>query len=323
VVLFHYWCFSSLCQCSNWCIFPNNSIIQFLDSEFIYICFYCCAFTSFHTDLGYLFPILFVTVACGAISGFHSLVSAGTSAKQLNRETDAKPVGYGSMLIEAILAVVALITAVTILRGDYTKLITAEGGGPIGIFSVGVGGFISKLGISISAATTFAALAISAFALTTLDTATRLGRFAFQEFFENKEKQSILSKNRYIGTLVTVVVAMLLTFSGTSTTLWPLFGSANQLLASIALLAITVWLAELRKNNNFVKYPMYFMFLVTLTALGFLIQKNIAAQNVPLIILSIILFGVAIVLVIEANKGLKRIAAKERASDVSKETVKA
>lgn len=281
------------------------------------------AFTSFHTDLGYLFPILFVTVACGAISGFHSLVSAGTSAKQLNRETDAKPVGYGSMLIEAVLAVVALITAITILKGDYTKLITAEGGGPIGIFSAGVGGFISKLGISVSVATTFAALAISAFALTTLDTATRLGRFAFQEFFENKEKQSILSKNRYIGTLVTVVVAMLLTFSGTSNTLWPLFGSANQLLASIALLAITVWLAELRKKNNFVKFPMYFMFLVTLTALGFLIQKNIATQNIPLIILSIILFGVAIVLVVEANKGLKRIAAKARASDVSKETVKA
>ena len=280
------------------------------------------AFTSFHTDLGYLFPILFVTVACGAISGFHSLVSAGTSAKQLNRETDAKPVGYGSMLIEAVLAVVALITAVTILRGDYTKLITAEGGGPIGIFSAGVGGFISKLGISVSVATTFAALAISAFALTTLDTATRLGRFAFQEFFENKERQSILSKNRYVGTLVTVVVAMLLTFSGTSNTLWPLFGSANQLLASIALLAITVWLAELHKNNNFVKYPMYFMFLVTLTALGFLIQKNIAAQNIPLIILSIILFGVAIVLVVEANRGLKRIAAKASASDVSKETVK-
>lgn len=280
------------------------------------------AFTSFHTDLGYLFPILFVTVACGAISGFHSLVSAGTSAKQLNRETDAKPVGYGSMLIEAVLAVVALITAITILRGDYTKLITAEGGGPIGIFSAGVGGFISKLGISVSVATTFAALAISAFALTTLDTATRLGRFAFQEFFENKERQSILSKNRYVGTLVTVVVAMLLTFSGTSNTLWPLFGSANQLLASIALLAITVWLAELRKNNNFVKYPMYFMFLVTLTALGFLIQKNIAAQNIPLIILSIILFGVAIVLVVEANRGLKRIAAKASASDVSKETVK-
>jgi carbon starvation protein len=279
------------------------------------------AFTGFQTDLGYLFPILFVTVACGAISGFHSLVSAGTTAKQLNKETDAKPIGYGSMLIEAVLAVVALITAITIIQSDYNELIKAEGGGPIGIFSAGVGGFISKLGIPIEAAITFAALAISAFALTTLDTATRLGRFAFQEFFESKEKQTMLSNNRYIGTLVTVVVAMLLTFSGTSNTLWPLFGSANQLLASLALLAITVWLAELQKNNNFVKYPMYFMFLVTLTALGFLIHKNFITKNIPLVILSILLFGIAVVLVVEANKGLKRIAAHAENNEVPKQTV--
>jgi carbon starvation protein len=279
------------------------------------------AFTGFHTELGYLFPILFVTVACGAISGFHSLVSAGTTAKQLDKETDAKPVGYGSMLIEAVLAVVALITAITILQGEYSNLITTEGGGPIGIFSAGVGAFISKLGIPREAAITFAALAISAFALTTLDTATRLGRFAFQEFFENKEKPNILSKNRFIGTILTVVVAMLLTYSGTSTTLWPLFGSANQLLASIALLAITVWLAELRKNNNFVKYPMYFMFAVTLTALIFMIYKNIITRNFPLVILSILLFVVALVLVLEARKGLKRISAKTLTSEPSEVSV--
>ena len=270
-------------------------------------------FGQFHTDLGYLFPILFVTVACGAISGFHSLVSAGTTAKQLNMETDAKPVGYGSMLIEAVLAVVALITAITILQGDYSRLITKEGGGPIGIFSAGVGGFISHLGIPRAAGVTFAALAISAFALTTLDTATRLGRFAFQEFFESKEKETILSRNRYIGTLVTVVFAMLLAFSGTSNILWPLFGSANQLLASLALLAITVWLAELGKKNGFVKYPMYFMFCVTLTALGTLIYKNIVAKNIPLILLTILLFAVAVILVVEARKSLKRIG--ERAQE--------
>ncbi len=266
------------------------------------------AFTGFQNELGYLFPILFVTVACGAISGFHSLVSAGTTAKQLNKETDAMPIGYGSMLIEGVLAVIALITAVTILQSDYSRLMTKDGGGPIGIFSSGVGGFISHLGIPREAGVTFAALAISAFALTTLDTATRLGRFMFQEFFEDLPKLTILSKNRYVGTLVTIAVAMLLTFSGTSRTLWPLFGAANQLLASIALLAITVWLAELRKNNKFVKYPMYFMFCVTLTALCFMVYKNFLARNIPLVILSIVLLGVAITLVIKANQSLRRIA---------------
>jgi len=265
------------------------------------------AITQFHTNLGYLFPILFVTVACGAISGFHSLVSAGTTAKQLNLETDAKPVGYGSMLIEAVLAVVAMITAVTILQGEYSQLITKEGGGPIGIFSAGIGKFIHHLGIPEQFGVTFAALAISAFALTTLDTATRLGRFAFQEFFESKEKTTFLSQNRYVGTLVTVVFSALLAFSGTSEILWPLFGSANQLLASIVLLAITVWLAELGKKNRFVKYPMYFMFCVTLVALLNLIYKNAISLNIPLLILSIVLFIVAIVLVLQAGKSLIRI----------------
>ncbi len=265
------------------------------------------AITQFHTNLGYLFPILFVTVACGAISGFHSLVSSGTTSKQLNLETDAKPVGYGGMLVEGVLAVVAMITAVTIINGDYGHLITKEGGGPIGIFSAGIGRFIHHLGIPEQFGVTFAALAISAFALTTLDTATRLGRFAFQEFFESKEKTTFLSQNRYVGTLVTVVFSGLLAFSGTSEILWPLFGSSNQLLASIVLLAVTVWLAELRKNNNFVKYPMYFMFCVTLTALAFLIYKNIISKNIPLLILSIILFIVAIVLVLLARKSLIRI----------------
>jgi len=266
------------------------------------------AVTQFKTNLGYLFPILFVTVACGAISGFHSLVSSGTTSKQLNKETDAQPVGYGGMLIEGVLAVIALITAVVLIKGDYQHLITKEGGGPIGIFASGVGGFISVLGIPKQAAVTFAALAISAFALTSLDTATRLGRFIFQEFFESKgdKRQSILSKNRYIGTLVTILVAAFFAFSGTGDTLWPLFGSANQLLAAIVLLAITVWFAKLKKKNGFVKYPMYFMFAVTLTALGNLIYKNAVTKNWTLLVIGLLLMILAVFLVIQAVKSLRK-----------------
>ncbi len=268
--------------------------------------------TQFQTELGFLFPILFVTVACGAISGFHSLVSSGTTSKQLNSESDARVVGYGSMLIEGLLAVVALITAVTLLRGDYARLVTTEGGGPIGIFSAGVGGFISSLGIPLNVGVTFAALAISAFALTTLDTATRLARFIFQEFFEKDSKVTILSQNRYVGTLITVIFAGLLALSGTSNTLWPMFGSANQLLAAIALLAVTVWLAELQKKNHFVKIPMYFMFCVTLTALGTLIYKHWIAKNIPLFLISILLFIVTVFLILQAKKSLSRISARAK-----------
>lgn len=270
------------------------------------------AFTAFNVEgKGFLFPILFVTVACGAISGFHSLVSAGTTAKQLNKETDAKPIGYGSMLIEGLLAVIALITATTILKSDYTSLMGE--GGPIAVFSSGIGSFVSHIGVPEKAGVTFAALAISAFALTTLDTATRLGRFMFEEFFEGIGPQAILSKNRYVGTMATIAVAMLFTFTGTRAALWPLFGSANQLLASLTLLAITVWLTKLGKRTEFVRYPMYFMFCVTLTALGFMVYDNICAGNITLIVISVLLLGVAVTLVGKAAGSLKKIGSVSKA----------
>jgi len=179
-------------------------------------------------------------------------------------------------------------------------------GGPIAVFSSGIGNFVSHLGVPEAVGVTFAALAISAFALTTLDTATRLGRFMFQEFFEGMATQTVLSRDRYVGTLVTIAAAMLFTFTGTRTALWPLFGSANQLLASLTLLAVTLWLTKLGKDNKFVKYPMYFMFCVTLTALGLLAYRNAVAKNVSLTVTSILLLGVAITLVAKAGTSLKQ-----------------
>jgi len=274
------------------------------------------SFTSFHTDLGMLFPILFVTVACGAISGFHSLVSSGTTSKQLNNERDAQVVGYGSMLIEGILAVIALITALVLAKGDYSYLITQKGGGPIEIFATGVGGFIASLGIPQSTAVTFAALAISAFALTSLDTATRLGRFLFQEYFSgekfqkfNKKEsgldQANLIQNRFFATFCTVGAAGALAFTGSSQTIWPLFGASNQLLAAIVLLAITIWFSKLKKKNLFVKIPMVFMFVVTLTALINLVHKNIIGQNWILFSFSFFLLILAVFLIFQALRDFK------------------
>jgi len=262
------------------------------------------AFTAFNIPkLGTLFPILFVTVACGAISGFHALVSSGTTSKQLARETDARPVAYGSMLIEGLLSIIALITAATLLTGRYSDMLAK--GGAIGVFSAGIGRFVTRIGIPEAAGKTFAALAISAFAMTTLDTATRLGRFMFQEFFESAGRLRFLYQNRYFATFVTIAAAALLTLTGTQTTIWPLFGAANQLLASLVLLAISVWLAGQGQKNGFVLYPMFFMFCVTLTALGFMVYRNAAVRNFPLLILSVLLLAVAVVLILEAVRSLK------------------
>jgi carbon starvation protein len=263
--------------------------------------------TTFETNLGLLFPVLFVTVACGAISGFHSMVASGTTAKQVNREPDVKLIGYGGMLIESVLAIIALLAAATIAREKFDALYSA--GDFIAVFSEGVGWFMSKIpliGISKHAAITFSGLAVSAFALTTLDTCTRLARFAFQEFFIKRERetQSVLATNRFVGTAVTVVVSALFIFSGSSSAIWPVFGSANQLLAALALLAVTVWLSHLKKPNWYTKIPMAFMYLVTLSALFTLIVQNIQKGNIPLALVGLFLAVVAVLLGIQGIKKL-------------------
>ncbi len=280
------------------------------------------AFTHFiNPKLGIMFPILFVTVACGAISGFHSLVASGTTAKQLDKETDAKPVGYGGMLIEGLLAIIALITVATLLKFDYAVRLAHEG--PISLFSSGIGSFVNKLGVPIEVGVTFAALAVSAFALTSLDTATRLGRFAFQEFFrsENQSNAQNFLTNRFAATFLTILPAGILALSGSYTAIWPIFGAANQLLAALALLAGSVWLAKKQQKNHFLRYPMYFMFAVTLSALIVLVYKkftllaqyysgNVMPESFNLVstfllgIIGIVLFFVALILVFEAYRKL-------------------
>ncbi|MCL0076449.1 carbon starvation protein A [Dehalococcoidia bacterium] len=269
------------------------------------------AFTAFETDLGFLFPILFVTVACGAVSGFHSLVSSGTSAKQVTSESHIKPIGYGSMLAECLLAVIALITAAYLLMGDYQALFADKGWG--GVFSHGIGNFLTAVGIPLDSGITFAGLVLAAFALTTLDTATRLCRFMLQELSEKEEgKPSAvvnLLTNRHVAGLIGVVLAGWLALADGWRTLWPLFGSANQLIAALALLAVTVWLAHLGKSNWFVFYPMIFMMIVTMTALVFMFFDVVGVNLVQTIVV-VVLFILAIVLVYLAITSL--IAAGKR-----------
>ncbi|MCR1849773.1 carbon starvation protein A [Paeniclostridium sordellii] len=267
-------------------------------------------FVGFNVEGQYLFPFLFVTVACGAISGFHSLVGSGTSSKQLYKESDAKKIGYGAMLIEGLLAIVALITVAYISNKQFGSLL--GNGGPVNVFSEGIANFMMSFGIPFTVGKTFTSLAISAFALTSLDTATRLGRFIFQEFFDTTnpdEKESKKSTNKnpltnmYISTIITVVCSGLLAVMGYEK-IWPIFGSANQLLAAIALMAIAIWLANSKKSFKEFIIPIIFMFIVTIVSLCLNIKANIGV-NYALVIIAVLLLILALILIKEAISFIK------------------
>ncbi len=263
-------------------------------------------------NLGYLFPVLFVTIACGAISGFHSLVASGTTSKQINKESDAKLIGFGGMLIESFLAIISVGAVIVISREEYLANLTSLG--PVTMFSNGLGAMMSSLGISEGLAVSFVALTVSAFALTTLDTCTRLARFTLQEYFEGMKHPvgRELSNNRYLSTGIVVLLSILLIKSGGFTTLWPIFGSANQLLAALALLTVAIWLIRKKVNASFVVIPMFFMFSVTLTSLGIFAWKNFQENSYVLSVLASVLFVLSVVLIFLAKRSLEQ---EEKAPD--------
>ena len=230
------------------------------------------AFTGWSTSLGGLFPALFITVACGACSGFHSLISTGTSSKQLANEKDAKPIGYGSMLIESALGVVSMIAVGMV----FTRYQAGEFGSPAVAFATGIASMFSLDTAShvYNVIYTLLTLAVSVFALTSLDTGTRLSRFMFTELFLKdgeatwKDATGIRKflAHPLVGTVFMVVVGCLLGGMSLSA-IWGLFGAANQLLAGLALMAVAAWLGEVGKNNKMFFIPMIFMMIATLTFL--------------------------------------------------------
>ena len=232
-------------------------------------------YTGFHnTTSGDLFPILFVTVACGAVSGFHSLVSSETSSKTIRNEKDMPMVGYGAMVVESLLGIVALVVV-----GAVAVNGTKPAGTPFAIFSTGVAGFLEKLGVPVHVATVFMTMCVSALALTSLDSVARIGRMSFQELFYGDSTdpatmtpvQRVLT-NKYFATVITLFFGYLLTLGGYNN-VWPLFGSANQLLAAMVLIAIAVFLKTTGRTGWTLYAPMFIMLAVTFTAL---VQKVIA-----------------------------------------------
>ncbi len=225
-------------------------------------------FTGFTNEkLGTMFPILFVTVACGAVSGFHSLVSSGTSSKTIENEKDMPKVGYGAMVLESLLAVLALCVAGAAAAADGTP----AAGTPFQVFSSGVAGFFEMFGVPVYVATAFMTMCVSALALTSLDAVARIGRMSFQELFsvddmEHAEGWRKLFCNVYFSTVITLVFGFLLTKIGYAN-IWPLFGSANQLLSALVLITLCVFLKVTGRSNKMIFPPLIIMLCVTFTAL--------------------------------------------------------
>ena len=245
------------------------------------------AFVGFEVNGKPLFPILFITIACGAVSGFHSLVSSGTSSKTVENEKDMLKVGYGAMILESLLAVLALCVAGAAAAADGTPAV----GTPFQIFSRGVAGFFEMFGVPNYAATVFMTMCVSALALTSLDAVARIARMSFQELFSvddmaHAEPWRKLLCNTYFSTVLTLVLGYVLTKIGYSN-IWPLFGSANQLLSALVLITLCVFLKVTGRSNKMLFPPLVIMLCVTFTALVQRLMamvsaiQNAAAVTIP------------------------------------------
>ena len=277
------------------------------------------AFVGWNVKHNHLWPMLFVTVACGAISGFHSLIASGTTSKQLANERDARRIGYGAMIAEALVALLALLM-VSAAVANMASLgeILKVGGGPIAAFSQGFAyvtkPFLGKYGGLI------AIIILNAFILTTLDTATRIGRYLTQELLG--------LHNRYISTLLVIVASAALALGGGWNRIWPLFGAANQLVAALALIVVTAWLLSRQRSIKFTLLPSLIMLVTTIAALIYQIidlakrNFNVTAQastkNWPLFFIALSLLGLAFYMLLEIDIILFR-SIKERKERRSKQ----
>lgn len=273
------------------------------------------AFNGFNVDGQYLFPILFVTIACGAVSGFHSLVSSGTASKQIKNEKNMLPVSYGAMLMESMLAVIALIAVASFADGEAAAQgLTTQPQ----IFAGAIANFLTAVGLPYQLVFTLINLAVSAFALTSLDSVARIGRLSFQEFFldsdTDESNMSPVTKvltNKYFATILTLILAFLLAKVGYAE-IWPLFGSANQLLSVLALVACAVFLKKTNRQGAMLWIPMFFMMAVTFTALTMTIVKLVSALtttgldlgNTLQLIFAVLLLLLGIIVAIQGVKKL-------------------
>jgi len=247
------------------------------------------AFIAFNTKGGFLWPMLFVTVACGAISGFHSLVAAGTTSKQISNEKYMPRIGYGAMLLEGLLAVIALLSVASLSGDNFSKLLKSSGA--VNCFGQGYGNMVFPLLGSYGVA--FAMLILNAFILTTLDTATRISRYVMTEVFNLKSK--------LIATLIPVILAGLLALSGSWRAIWVIFGASNQLIAALSLIVVSGWLIKREKPIRYTFIPAIFMLLTALFAVIYKLNQFIRDRNIVLSIISIMLILLGILVLWEGR----------------------
>lgn len=276
--------------------------------------------TAANGSISYLFPALFVTIACGAVSGFHSLVASGTASKQIKNEKNMLPVSFGAMLLESLLAITALIAA-----GFVATQEGLPAGTPPQLFAQAISIFLTSIGLPESVCYTLITLAISAFALTSLDSVARVGRIAFQEFFTDDsvapENQTMLNKiltNKYFATILTLVLCYALSRAGYAS-IWPLFGSANQLLSALALIACAVFLKKTKRQGAMLWGPMVIMLGVTFTALALKITELVTALSGQFVFGNALQLVFAVLLlilgVIVAFEGIKKLIGKDETAE--------
>lgn len=270
------------------------------------------AFVGFEVNGKSLFPILFITIACGAVSGFHSLVSSGTSSKAIAKEDDMLPVGYGAMLVESLLGVVALVIACAAASNGVLPK-----GTPFQIFAGAISGFFQMFGLPAGVSACVITMCVSALAMTTIDSVARIGRMSFQELFTPSEGEkpgavASLCMNTYFSTVITLFLAFFLCMAGYMN-IWPLFGAANQLLSALVLISLAVFLRTTGRKGWMLYVPMTFMFIVTMTALVMSVAGGIAKLQagsfVPMIdglqlILALALMTLAVLVVKHCGKEL-------------------
>jgi carbon starvation protein len=251
--------------------------------------------------------MLFVIIACGAISGFHSIVAGGTTSKQLPDEASGKLIGYGGMVTEAVLAGLVIFIAAGVLTWDPSgeksqfgfQYLMTEVGDPIKAFATGYGRIISSLpGITLAIGSFFGMVMLNAFVLTTLDTGTRLGRLIFSELLEKKVP---LFKNRWAASSIILVFAALLGATEGYKAIWPVFGASNQLVAALALIVVSSYLVAIKRPKKYTLYPAYFMLLTTLAALFYQGTKFFKEGSFLLAGVSILLIALALIIVYDAR----------------------
>lgn len=262
--------------------------------------------------LGSVWPALFIVVACGAISGFHALVSSGTTSKQISSETHARRIGYGGMVLEAILAI-CVVTAVGAGMGfrSYKEIVYPQVGqsNPILAFGLGMGGLLKRsLGVNYAYGVIFGIIMVEGFVVTTIDTAVRLNRYLFEEVWRGTfDRVPWLLENRYFNSLLSVAIMYMLAKTNAFLAIWPIFGTANQLLAALTLTTVTVWLLRLGKNPLITISPAIFMLATTMASLvELLFKKYIPSRNTILSIADILLLVMAIVFLETAVRVLRR-----------------